>query len=174
MSRTEGTLNRVGDRHPETGRPHSLLLVEDNPADVKIMQRALTLVEGKTELVVTRDGQEALDYLLRQGPYSPSAEASVTLPGPWRIPDLVVLDLNLPRLTGIELLKQIRTSPRLCLLPVVVLSTSRRPEDVREAYSAGANTYIEKPHDFDRFVQVLGTVQQFWLEMALLPPAPAG
>jgi two-component system response regulator len=177
MTRTEGTLSRAADKRPETGRPHSILLVEDNPADVKIMQRALALAEARTELVIVRDGQEALDYLLRQGPYAPeaAAEGSVpALPGPWRIPDLVVLDLNLPRLTGIELLKQIRTSPRLCLLPVVVLSTSRRPEDVREAYSAGANTYIEKPHDFDRFVQVLRVAQQFWLEMALLPPPPVG
>jgi CheY-like chemotaxis protein len=155
----------------ETGRLHSILLVEDNLADVKIMQRALAQAATRAELVVVRDGQEAIEYLFRQGAYAPSDGA--VSPAPWRCPDLVVLDLNLPRLSGTEVLEQIRQSPKLCLLPVVVLSTSRRPEDVQTAYAAGANSYIEKPQDFDRFVEVLRTIQHFWLEMALLPPSPA-
>lgn len=169
-------MSRAANHRLETGRLHSILLVEDNAADVKIMQRALALAPTRTELVVVRDGQEAVDYLLRQGAHGAAAEGGCDspLPMPWRSPDLVILDLNLPRLTGIEVLKQIRTAPRLCLLPVVVLSTSRRPEDVREAYAAGANTYIEKPQDFDRFVEILRIVQQFWLEMVLLPPVPVG
>jgi CheY-like chemotaxis protein len=138
-----------------------LLLAEDNPADVKILQRALSQAGARVDLVVVRDGQEALDYLLRQGPYAN---------GSWRRPDLIVLDLNLPRMTGFEVLRLLRSSPDLALLPVVVLSTSHRPEDVRTAYAAGANTYIEKPFDFDRFVDVLKTVLHYWLEVALLPP----
>jgi CheY-like chemotaxis protein len=161
-----------------TVRLHSVLLVEDNPADVKIMRRALAHVGTGVDLVVVRDGQEAVDYLLRQGrpadagtPARPAAPGPAGgAPAPWRQPDLVVLDLNLPRLTGVEVLRQIRAAAPLCLTPVVVLSTSRRPEDVREAYAAGANTYIEKPCDFDRFAAVLRTILQFWLEMAVLPP----
>src|SRR5262249_19590029 len=141
------------------------LLVEDNPADVKITQRALAQLDGPAELVVARDGQEALDYLLRQGHHAAA---------PWSSPDLIVLDLNLPRLTGIDLLRQGRALPALALRPVVALSTARLPEDVRDAYAAGANAYLVKPHDFDHFVEMLRRVQQFWLEMAVLPPAPPG
>jgi two-component system, chemotaxis family, response regulator Rcp1 len=166
----------------DRGRRHSILLVEDNVADVKIMQRALAHVPFEVNLVVARDGQEALDYLLQVGPdvcRPPSTGPDegglpiVCPPLPWRSPDLVVLDLNLPRLTGVELLKKIRQTPLLSLIPVVVLSTSRRPEDVREAYAAGANTYVEKPRDFDRFVEILRTTLQFWLDMVILPPEPA-
>src|SRR5262245_55764319 len=135
----------------ETGRLPSILLVEDNPADVKIMQRALAQTAIRVELVVVHDGQEAIDYLMRQGAHSRREETDVnggTEVTPWRHPDLVVLDLNLPRLTGIDVLRQVRTVEQLCLTPVVVLSTSRRPEDVSEAYAAGANTYIEKPCEF--------------------------
>src|SRR4051794_22230336 len=120
-----------------------LLLVEDSPADVKILQRALAQTSRPVELVVLRDGQEAADYLLRQGAFAPAAGTA------WRRPDLIVLDLNLPRLTGLEVLSLIRSSVPFRLTPVVVLSTSRQPEDVRQAYAGGANTYIEKPLDFD-------------------------
>src|SRR5436190_17434382 len=145
---------------PERGSQHSILLVEDNPADVKIMQRALAQVATRIDLTIAQDGQEAIDYLLRQGRYA-RPEASTA----WRRPDLIVLDLNLPRLTGIDVLRKIRAVEHLCLTPVIVLSTSRRPEDVREAYAAGANTYIEKPAEFDRFVEIMRTILQFWLEM---------
>ena len=159
----------------ETVHRHSILLVEDNPADVKIMQRALAQVASRVDLTILQDGQEAIDYLLRQGRYA-RPEVS-TGPGgrkdgtAGRRPDLIVLDLNLPRLTGIDVLRQIRAVEHLCLTPVVVLSTSRLPEDVREAYAAGANTYFEKPAEFDRFVEMMRTILQFWLEMVVLPPS---
>jgi len=142
---------------------HAILLVEDNAADVAIARRALR-ASGITDvaLVVVRDGQEALDYLLRQGPHAQSAD--------WRAPDLILLDLNLPRLTGHEVLRRVRATPELQAVPVVVLSTSNRPEEVRELYAAGANTYIEKPRDFGRFVGVLQAVRTYWLDTALLPP----
>jgi CheY-like chemotaxis protein len=167
----------------ETGRLHSILLVEDNPADVKIMQRALAQAASRVDLAVVHDGQEAVDYLLRQGPYAglekaralgPDGNGGRTECSVWRRPDLIVLDLNLPRLTGIDVLKMIRAVDHLCLTPVVVLSTSRSPDDVTEAYGAGANTYVEKPTEYDRFVEMLRTILQFWLEIAVLPPTPAG
>jgi CheY-like chemotaxis protein len=140
---------------------HAILLVEDNPADVKITQRALRESATSVDLIVVRDGQEAVEYLLRQGAQADNQD--------WRIPDLILLDLNLPRLTGIQVLERIRATPGLRSTPVVVLTTSRRHEDVDQVYEAGANTYIEKPQDFNRFVQVLETIQRYWLETALLP-----
>jgi CheY-like chemotaxis protein len=143
---------------------HAILLVEDNPADIKITERALRESGLPVELLVVRDGQEALDYLLRLGPHAEDAR--------WRSPDLILLDLNLPGLTGREVLEKIRATPALRAVPVVVLTTSRRLEDVQEMYAAGANTYIEKPQNFSRFVQVLQTIQRYWLDTALLPPPP--
>jgi CheY-like chemotaxis protein len=141
---------------------HAILLVEDDPADVQIAQRALAATGGRADLIVVRDGVEAVDYLLRRGPYGAD-------PG-WRSPALVLLDLNLPRVHGLDVLRQIRAQPPLSSVPVIVLTTSRHPEDVRQTYAAGANTYIEKPQDFDRFVEVLQTIQHYWLDTALLPP----
>jgi chemotaxis family two-component system response regulator Rcp1 len=142
--------------------PHAILLVEDNPADVKIAQRALRESGVAVELIVVQDGQEAVDYLLRQGCYAQDKD--------WRGPDLILLDLNLPGMDGREVLRRIRSTPGLGPVPVVVLTTSRRQEDVQAMYAAGANTYIEKPHDFARFVGVLQTIQRYWLDTALLPP----
>jgi len=141
---------------------HAILLVEDNPADVKITQRALRDAASPVELLVVRDGQEAVEYLLRQGAYAGQPD--------WRRPDLILLDLNLPRLNGLQVLERIRATPSLRATPVVVLTTSRRQEDVQQMYAAGANTYIEKPQDFNRFVQVLQTIERYWLGTALLPP----
>ena len=140
---------------------HAILLVEDNPADVKITEQTLRASRRPVELLVMRDGQEALDYLLREGVHAASAA--------WRSPDLVLLDINLPLLSGREVLERIRASPAVRAVPVVVLTTSHRREDVQDMYAAGANTYIEKPQDYNRFVEVLQTIQRYWLEMALLP-----
>lgn len=140
---------------------HAILLVEDNPADVKITQRALRESGLPVDLIVVRDGQEAVEYLLRQGSHSDAAN--------WRSPDLILLDLNLPRMSGKEVLERLRSTPGLRVVPVVVLTTSRRQEDVQQMYAAGANTYIEKPQDFERFVQVLQMLHRYWLDLALLP-----
>jgi chemotaxis family two-component system response regulator Rcp1 len=144
--------------------PHAILLVEDNPADVKITQRALRESAFSVELLVVRDGQEAVEYLLRQGSHAGDPV--------WRSPDLILLDLNLPKLNGLEVLQRIRSTPELRTVPVIVLTTSKRLEDIQQTYSAGANTYIEKPQEFARFVQVLQTIQRYWLDTALLPPTP--
>jgi CheY-like chemotaxis protein len=145
--------------------PHAILLVEDNPADVKITRRALEESGLAVELIVVRDGQEAVEYLLRQGPYADAAS--------WRAPNLIFLDINLPRMTGREVLDIIRATPNLHAVPVVVLSTSRREQDVEQMYAAGANTYIEKPPDFVRFVEALRTIHHYWFDLALLPPSRA-
>jgi CheY-like chemotaxis protein len=139
----------------------ALLLVEDNAADITITQRALREHNLAVDLIVARDGQEALDYLLRQGAHAQSPT--------WRCPDLVLLDLNLPRVPGREVLEQLRCQPPLRWLPVVVLSTSTRAEEVREAYAAGATTYFEKPRDFHRFANLLQLICHYWLDEALLP-----
>jgi two-component system response regulator len=141
---------------------HTILLVEDNPADIQITRRALRDSAVPVHLIVVRDGQEAVDYLLRKGAHATSPE--------WRRPDLILLDLNLPRVTGRELLQRIRSTPGMKIVPVVVLSTSNRLEDVQELYALGANTYVQKPQDFNRFVGVLQIIQRYWLDTALLPP----
>jgi CheY-like chemotaxis protein len=141
---------------------HAILLVEDNPADIQITRRAMRDGAVPVELIVVRDGQEAVDYLFRQGPQAERAD--------WRRPDLILLDLNLPRLTGREVLQQVRRHAELRAVPVVILSTSNREEDILDLYHLGANTYIDKPQDFNRFVEVLKVIQRYWLDAALLPP----
>jgi len=131
---------------------------------VKITQRALKESGAPVDLIVVRDGQEAVDYLLRQGGHAGQAG--------WRSPDLILLDLNLPRMNGREVLERIRATPSLRAVPVVVLTTSRRQEDIQQMYAAGANTYMEKPQDFQRFVEVLQTIHRYWMDLALLPPMP--
>jgi CheY-like chemotaxis protein len=149
-------------RRDGKGAPPAVLLVEDNPADVTITRRALKEIGLPVELVVMRDGREALGYLLRQGEHA-------SAPG-WHFPDLVLLDLNLPGMSGRELLERIRATPVLRLVPVLVLTTSGRADDVAQMYAAGANTYIEKPQEFERFVQVLRAIHDYWFGSALLPP----
>jgi len=140
---------------------HPILLVEDNPADIKITERALRASAMPVQLIVVRDGQEAVEYLLRQGEHANNAT--------WKHPDIILLDLNLPRLSGQEVLERIRATPALRSFPVIVLTTSRRHEDIQAVYAAGANTYIEKPSDFQRFVEVLQVIQSYWLDAAVLP-----
>lgn len=142
---------------------HSILLVEDNPADVKITERAVKESGLAIELIVVRDGQEAVEYLTESKPDEDTQS---------RIPDLILLDLNLPRLTGREVLERIRATPYLQRVPVVALTTSKRPEDVEQMYAAGVNTYMEKPQEFQRFVLMLQTIHRYWIEMALLPQSP--
>jgi len=141
-----------------------ILVVEDSPADVQIMQRAVRESNLAVDLIVLNDGEEAVDYLLRQGKYDGAANG-------WRTPSLVLLDLHLPRLSGSEVLRRLRGSDAMRTVPVIVFSTSAAAEDVGEAYAAGANTFIQKPRDFGRFLEVLRTIKGYWLETALLPPS---
>ena len=145
-----------------TKETFSILLVEDNAADIQITRRALRDSAVPVNLIVVRDGQEAVDYLTRKGSHANDPA--------WRRPDLILLDLNLPRVTGRELMQRIRSTPGMQVVPVVVLSTSNRQEDVYDLYAMGANTYVQKPQDFNRFVAVLQILQRYWLDTALLPP----
>jgi len=140
---------------------HALLLVEDSPTEVQIVQRALKDLGKPVHLCVVRDGQEAMDYLLGQGSFAEAKKSR---------PQLVLLDLNLPRLSGLDVLRHMRGHPDLRSLPVVLWSTSRKVEDIRAGYLAGANSFIEKPRDYKRFRDVLEGILHYWFESALLLP----
>lgn len=138
-----------------TQRP--ILLVEDNPDDEALALRAFVKAEIDHPVVVARDGQEALDYLFAAGAHATR--------NPARTPAVILLDLKLPRLDGREVLRRIRADDRTRHVPVVVLSTSRQPEDIHEAHALGANSYVRKPVDFERFLAALGQLAQYWLNI---------
>ena len=142
-------------------REFHILLIEDSRTDVKIIERALREENVEHRLTVIPDGRQALDYLLRlQDPDSPEGA----------YPDLILLDLNLPGLDGCQVLTRIKNDPDLRPIPVVVLTTSPREEDVLQTYQAGANTYIQKPSEYPRYRDLMLTLRQYWRETALLPP----
>jgi two-component system, chemotaxis family, response regulator Rcp1 len=138
-------------REPE--RKLQILLVEDDPGDILIAQEALRAGQLESALTVVQDGGEALNVLRSEG----------------RRPDLVLLDLNLPGMSGHEVLAEIKGDPALRMHPVVVLSTSGAEEDVRRSYDLGANVYVKKPVDFDRFAEVVKLIEDFFLGVASLP-----
>ena len=135
-----------------------ILLVEDNPADARLVKEALKEVRVKAELFWAQDGIEALDFLYRRGAH---ADAPV--------PDLILLDLNLPRLNGHEVLLQVKQDPALLNIPIVMLSSSTAKQDVRDAYGAHANSFMTKPADFDKFMALVKLIDAYWLSAATLP-----
>lgn len=141
-----------------------ILLVEDNLSDEKLTVRALKKSGVKNDLVVVRDGAEALDYLFGTGPYA-TAEARP-------LPVLILLDLNLPRIDGLEVLRRIRADERTRLLPIVILTSSKEAEDVLRGYSLGANAYVRKPVDFAEFAVAAQSIGLFWLLLNQPPPRP--
>ena len=132
-----------------------ILLVEDNPDDVELTRIAFDEAKVANRLEVVRDGAEALDYLFARGAYAGR--------DPSDLPSIVLLDLNLPRVDGREVLQAIREDPRTRSLPVVVLTTSTEPFDLESAYALGVNSYIQKPVDFERFVWAVKQVGLYWL-----------
>lgn len=134
-----------------------ILLVEDNPDDVALTQRALKRNKIANTIVVAEDGVEALDYLFCRGPHAARE--------PEHLPEVVLLDLKLPRLNGLQVLQQIRENPRTRILPVVVLTTSSEDQDIVECYRLGANSYILKPVDFDQFTEAVRQLGLYWLVM---------
>ncbi len=136
-----------------------ILLVEDNPEDVKLTQRAFKKSNIANELVVINDGLEALRYLRNAGANQEQSLPAVTL-----------LDLKLPKVDGLEVLKQIRADERLRLLPVVILTSSREEQDILKSYGLGANSYIRKPVDFDQFVDAVQQLGLYWLVLNESPP----
>ncbi|MBX3685196.1 MAG: response regulator [Rhodocyclaceae bacterium] len=139
--------------------PHErpILLVEDNPDDEALTLRAFSKNKITNPVVVARDGVEALDYLFCTGPYSNRDPSSM--------PAVILLDLKLPRIDGLEVLRRIRASDKTALLPVVVLTTSKEHQDISEAYRLGANSYIRKPVDFERFIHAVGQLGLYWLSL---------
>ena len=138
--------------------PVDILLVEDNPNDVEITKRALEKGQIRNHLTVARDGQEALDILFGNG-------------GRERhIPGLILLDLNLPKVDGREVLAHVKASQDHRRIPVIVLTTSTREEDIVRTYDLGVNTFISKPVRFDEFIRVISAIQEYWIVIATLPP----
>ncbi len=144
---------------PKLGQPIELLLVEDSPSDTDLTVAALDGAKILNHLNVVEDGVEAMDFLRRQGPYT-------NVPRP----DLILLDLNLPRKDGREVLAEIKADEQLKTIPVVVLTTSEADEDVLRAYAHHANCYIRKPVDFRQFLTVVKAIESFWLTVVKLPP----
>jgi len=145
--------------------PSKILLVEDDPHDVELTLSALTENHLTNEIVVARDGAEALDYLYRRGVYQ-SREA--------RNPAVILLDLKLPKVDGLEVLKQIKADPNLKMVPVVMLTSSREEQDLVESYNSGSNAYVVKPVGFRDFVQAVREVGLFWTVINQPPPGSVG
>lgn len=140
-------------------RPVHVLLVEDDPGDVRLTQEALKQAKLRVMMSVVGDGEKALQYLRRMGPYADAVR-----------PDLVLLDLNLPKVDGREVLAAMKSDPDLRLIPVVVLTTSAADADVLKAYGLGGNCYITKPVGFDEFRRIVRAIEEFWFEVVKLPP----
>jgi two-component system, chemotaxis family, response regulator Rcp1 len=141
------------------GKPVEILLVEDNPGDVRLTIEALREGKVRNNLSVSPDGVEALALLRRQGHYAQASR-----------PDLILLDLNLPKKDGREVLAEIKADPELRRIPVVVLTTSKAEEDILKSYNLHANCYITKPVDLEQFIAVIKTIDEFWLTVVRLPP----
>ena len=141
-----------------TSRPIEILLVEDNPGDARLTLEAFKEAKVINNFTVMVDGVEALAYLRRQGAYANATR-----------PDLILLDLNLPRKDGREVLAEIKADEHLMKIPVVVLTTSDAEEDIAKAYSRHANCYITKPVNLDQFLHVVQSIESFWLALVKLP-----
>ena len=143
-------------------RPAIILLAEDDLGDQELTKRALEEGKIENELYIVKDGEEALDYLFRRGRYT-DPETSPR-------PDLFLLDLNMPKLDGRQVLEQIRSIHELRNIRVVVLTTSRQEEDITRSYDLGVHSYITKPVDLDQFFNVIRTLEEYWFQIVVLPP----
>jgi chemotaxis family two-component system response regulator Rcp1 len=140
------------------GRPVEILLVEDNPGDVRLTQEALKEAKVHNSLSVVGDGVEAMAFLRREGSYATAPR-----------PDIVLLDLNLPKKDGRQVLAEVKADPDLRRIPVVVLTTSKAEEDILKTYDLHANCFITKPVEFDQFIKVVQSIEGFWLTIVQLP-----
>jgi len=139
-----------------------ILLVEDDPGDQELTRRALEEGKVHNSLQIVSDGEQALDYLFRRGRYADPASSPR--------PDLILLDLNLPKLDGRQVLENIRVTPELRRIAVVVLTTSNQEEDIVRSYDLGANSFITKPVDLAQFLRVVQALQEYWFEIVILSP----
>jgi CheY-like chemotaxis protein len=143
---------------------YQILLVEDNDDDVELTLRAFRKSDLVSTVTVVRDGVEALDYLLAMGEYASR--------NPEVLPDLVLLDIKLPRVDGVQVLRRLRSHPRTKLIPIVILTSSAEPKDLLTCYTLGANSYVRKPIDFQQFTHALHQIGSYWLQTNQAPPAP--
>jgi len=150
-------------QRPRRARPAVILLADDDPGDQNLTRRAFAKAKLSNDLRVVADGEEALDYLLHRGRYANPASAPR--------PDLMLLDLNMPKLDGREVLRQIRARDDLRRLPVVVMTTSQQEEDILRSYDLGANSYLTKPVSMEQFLRVAEGLDDYWFQLVVLPPA---
>jgi len=149
---------RTAALSPEPYSRAVILLVEDDPGDQILIREALDANPYAKMIRVVGDGMEALDYMHRRGRYAP--------PEPAPRPDLIVMDLNMPRLNGKETAARLKTDPATRSVPIIIFSTSDLEKDVAECYAVGVNSYIQKPSDFDRLQALLGQVERYWFEVS--------
>src|SRR5208283_2439246 len=142
----------------ESVRPIQILLVEDSPSDARLTLEALKMAKVVNQVNHVEDGVEAMEFLRKEGKYAQSKR-----------PDLILLDLNLPRKDGREVLEEIKGNPDFQLIPVVILTTSQAEQDIIRSYKFHANCYITKPVNFERFLEVVQSIENFWLTVVALP-----
>jgi CheY-like chemotaxis protein len=142
-----------------TGKPFRILIVDDSAADRSLLKELMKGLSRPHQEFTVSDGLEALDFLHCRGTYKDTPR-----------PNLILLDMNMPRLSGLEVLAAIKGDPNLCVIPVIMLSTSSAPEDVHRCYQSHANVYVQKPRDLDEAGQLIQAIEAFWMQFALLPP----
>lgn len=136
-----------------------ILLVEDNPGDVRLTKEALKEAKVRNEIYVAMDGEEALAFLHKQGKFADVKH-----------PDVILLDLNLPRKSGLEVLKEVKSDPGLMRIPIVVITSSKAEQDIVKSYNLHANCFVTKPVDLNQFLDVVRSIEDFWLSIVWLPP----
>ena len=142
----------------QNGKIYSVLLIEDNPGDIRLIQEALRNSEIVEKIDVVVDGDEAMNFLRKKGDFAEAKQ-----------PDLILLDLNLPKRNGLEVLEELKSNDKFKHIPVVVLTSSEADQDVFKSYELHANCYIAKPIDFEQFSSVLTSIEKFWFIVAKLP-----
>ncbi|MFV1952027.1 MAG: response regulator [Nitrospinota bacterium] len=159
------TINQIGEKMETGVPPIDILLVEDNIDDVELTIMALRRGKISNDMHVVRDGEEALNYLFQRGNYKEKEKSPR--------PGLILLDIKLPKINGMEVLKQIKNDRKLKLIPVVILTTSRRDEDIIRSYDLGVNSYIMKPVEFNKFIDVVKNIELYWV-LTNTPPIISG
>ncbi len=153
-----GVLSGILRHQMHDSKPVHILLVEDVAAHAYLFTRALSAIQTEHQITVVDDGEKAASFLLKQGAYQESPD-----------PDLILLDLNLPKKNGLEVLKELRANDRLKHIPTIILSSSTSPEDVDKAYQLGANMYLHKPWTLEGVDEMIGVIATAWLKVAILP-----
>ena len=148
--------------YPDAPRPVNVLLVEDDEGDVLMTREAFEFYKVRNPLHVVSDGEQALQFVRRTGPYTDAPR-----------PGLILLDVNLPRVSGLEVLAELKQDPELSTIPVVMLTTSQADEDILRSYSLHANAYVSKPVDFDQFTAAIRQIDDFFLSLVQLPRGTA-